>query len=283
MTKENQQISLFDYPLFSMINMDTPSDDGLNLPSDACVAYILEGDGQTFSEAESISAKPEEAIVSYCGLTLGNLLSELPEGSIHTVMVHFNREVLNKVFEGEKPELWEELQTPVTRYVVQTAANELLRHYFNNIVLLFENHAAVTELILKFRLKEIILLLLQSDNSEYVRNIIKSLFSEREFSFKELIEAQIENTDSIENLAMLTNCSVSTFKRKFRQVFGTTPAKYRIQLKLKKVADLLKTSDDSISGIGYDCGFEFPEHLSRAFKRQYGISPSQYRLNFSVK
>jgi AraC-like DNA-binding protein len=280
MIKQKQQISLFDYPLFSMINMDTPSDEGLNLPSDACVAYILEGDGQTFSEAESISAQPEEAIVSYCGLTLGGLLSELPKGNIHTVMVHFNRDVLNKVFEGEKPELWEELQTPVTRYVVQTAANELLRHYFNSIVLLFENHAAVTEHILKLRLKEIILLLLQSGNSDYVRQIVRSLFSERAFSFKELVQAHIENTEAIENLAMLTNCSISTFKRKFRQVFGTTPAKYRLELKLKRVAGLLKTSDASISSIGYDCGFESPEHLSRAFKKQYGVSPSQYRLNF---
>jgi AraC-like DNA-binding protein len=283
MIKEKQQISLFDHPLFSIVKMDTPSDESLNLPSDACVAYILEGDGQTFSEKEGIAAKPEDAIVSFCGLTLGNLMSTLPEGRIHTVLVHFNREVLDKVFEGEKPKLWEELQTPVTRYVVQTAANELLRHYFSSVIYLFENQLAVTEPILKLRLKEIILLLLQSDNSEYIRQIIKSLFSEREFSFKELIDAHIEHIDAIENLAMLTNTSVSTFKRKFRQVYGSTPARYRLELKLKRVADLLKTSDSSISSIGYDCGFESPEHLSRSFKKKYGMSPSQYRLNFSVK
>jgi len=283
MIKQKEHITLLDYPLFTLINMDTPTENELNLPSDACVAYIIEGNGQTFSETEKISAEPEQAIVSYCGLTLGNMLSDLPIGNIHTVLVHFNREVLNKVFEGEKPELWEELQTPVTRYVVQTAANELLRHYFKNIVFLFQNNAAVTEHILKLRLKEIILLLLQSDNSEYVRQIVKSLFSEREFSFKELVEAHIENTDSIENLAMLTNSSVSTFKRKFRQIFGTTPAKYRLELKLKKVADLLKTSDTPINVLGYECGFDSPEHLSRTFKKQYKVSPSQYRMDFSVK
>ena len=125
--------------------------------------------------------------------------------------------------------------------------------------------------------------LLQTDNSDYVRNIIKSLFSERKFSFKELVEAHIENTDSIENLAMVTNCSVSTFKRKFKDIFNSTPAKYRLEIKLKKVAELLKTSDTPISGIGYECGFDSPEHLSRAFKKKYGIPPSQYRLNLLVK
>jgi hypothetical protein len=161
MIKDQQQLSLFDYPLFSLIRMDTPAEQGVDLPADACVAYILEGDGQTLSAKEGISARPENAIVSFCGLTLGSLMSGLPPAAFIQFWCTFNREVLNRVFEGEKPELWEELQSPVTRYVVQTAANELLQHYFNSIILLFKNQAALTEHILKLRLKEIILLLLQ--------------------------------------------------------------------------------------------------------------------------
>ena len=104
-----------------------------------------------------------------------------------------------------------------------------------------------------------------------------------EFGHTCTINAHIEHTDSIENLAIVTNCSVSTFKRKFKELFNTTPAKYRLENKLIKVAGLLKTSDKSISNIGYECGFESPEHLSRVFKKQYGIPPSQYRLSFLVK
>ena len=276
-------IKLFDYPLFTQVNLETPSLESLNLPSDACVAYIIEGDEQVFSESESIIAKTNHTIVSLCGLTLGGMLSNQPRGTISSIVVHFNRDVLNKVFEGEKPELWNELKKPVTRFVVQSAATEMVKHYFDTVIKLFENKEAITESILKIKLKEIILFLLQTDNSDYVRQIIKSLFSERKFSFKELVEAHIENTDSIENLATATNCSISTFKRKFKDTFNTTPAKYRLEVKLKKVANLLKTSDSSISSIGYECGFDSPEHLSRAFKKQYNISPSQYRMNLSVK
>jgi AraC-like DNA-binding protein len=175
------------------------------------------------------------------------------------------------------------LEKPVTQFVIQSAATEMVKYYFATIIKFFENKEAITEAILKIKLKEIILFLLQTDNSDYVKNIIKSLFSERKFSFKELVEAHIETTDSVENLAMATNCSVSTFKRKFKDVFNTTPARYRLELKVSKVAELLKTSEDSISDIGYTCGFESPEHLSRSFKKQYGLSPSQYRLSFLVK
>jgi AraC-like DNA-binding protein len=283
MINRKDSISLFDYPLFTIVNLETPSDDNIDLPSDACVAYIIEGDEQVFSESENIIAKTNHTIVSICGLTLGNMLSKQPNGSITSIVVHFNREVLSRVFEGEKPELWNELEKPITQFVVQSAASEMIKHYFDTIIKFFENKEAITEAILRIKLKEVILFLLQTDNSDYIRNIIKSLFSDRIFSFKELVNAHIEHTDSIENLAIVTNCSVSTFKRKFKELFNTTPAKYRLENKLIKVAGLLKTSDKSISNIGYECGFESPEHLSRVFKKQYGIPPSQYRLSFLVK
>ncbi len=283
MIKQQDHISLFDYPLFTLVIMETPMTDNLNLPSDACVAYILEGEEQVFSKSENIIAKKDHAIVSLCGLTLGKMLTEQSKGNIHSVVVHFNREVLNQVFAGEKPEIWEELQKPVTQYVVQSAATEILKIYFSNLVTLFENRAALTETILKLKLKEIILLLLQTENSEYVRQIINCLFSERQFSFKELVEAHIENTDSIENLAMVTNCSVATFKRRFTQYFNTTPAKYILEIKLNQVAKKLKTTDESIANIGYECGFNSPEHLSRAFKNNFGATPSTYRLSKIIK
>jgi len=283
MIPRKESIDLLNYPLFTLVKLDTPSKENLDLPSDACVAYIIEGDNQVFSKSEQIIAKTNHTIVSLCGLTLGGMLSQQPKGSIHSIVVHFNRTVLQNVFEGEKPELWEELEKPVTQFVVQSAASEMVKHYFDSIITFFENKEALTESILKIKLKELILFLLQTDNSEYIRQIIKSLFSERKFTFKELVEAHIEHTDAIENLAMATNCSVSTFKRKFKEVFNTTPAKYRLDKKLNNVANLLKTTDRAVNNIGYECGFESPEHLSRTFKKQFGVSPSQYRKNFLVK
>jgi len=150
-------------------------------------------------------------------------------------------------------------------------------------IIIFHNKTALTDNILKLKLKEIILLLLQTENAENLRKIVKSLFSDRQFSFKELVDAHIETTGSVENLAVLTNCSVSTFKRKFKETYNSTPAKHRLHLKIEKVAERLRTSDTSISAIGYDCGFNNPEHLSRVFKEKFGQTPSEYRLTLSVK
>ena len=124
---------------------------------------------------------------------------------------------------------------------------------------------------------------MQTGNAEPIRQIVKSLFSERTFTFEEIVDAHILSAASVENLAQLTNTSLSTFKRKFKEIYHTSPGRYIMAKRLDKVAESLRISDDAISHIGYDLGFESPEHLSRVFKKKFGVSPSSYRMNFSVR
>jgi AraC-like DNA-binding protein len=283
MIKHKEQITLGEYPIFTKISVQTPLAEGLDLPSDACYLFIEKGEGHALATGSRITATPGTVILSTCGLTVGHMIASQPAGAMDSIIVHFNRSLLEAVFEGEKPMLWEELQRPVSQYVVQTAADELVQIYFDGINQLFQHKAALSDTVLKLKLKEVILLLLQTNNSDPIRQIVKSLFSERTFTFKELIDAHIFSAATIENLAQLTNCSLSTFKRKFKETYQATPGKYILEKRLEKVAEALRISDDPISQIGYDWGFESPEHLSRAFKKQYGLSPSAYRLDFSVK
>jgi len=282
MIKHRDQISLNGIPVFTQIAVETPLQESLNLPSDACYLYIEKGTGHTLLRAGNITATKGTVILSSCGLTVGKVIAEQPKGEMDTIIVHLNRTLLEFVFQGEKPALWEEMKTPINQYVVQTAANELVKFYFDGIGQMFQNKAALNDTILKLKLKEVVLLLLQSDNAEPFRQIIKSLFSERTFSFKELVDAHVLSAASIENLAQLTNCSLSTFKRRFSEIYGTSPGKYIMEKRLDKVAEHLRVTDDAISHIGYDLGFESPEHLSRVFKNKFGVSPSTYRLNSSV-
>ncbi len=283
MIKDQEQISLLGSPLFTKVSVETPLDDELQLPSEACCVYIVDGDDQVLSKSENIIASPGHVILSLCGLTVGKMISEQNKGSTTSIIVHFSHELLKLVFEDTKPEFWKELETPVTKYVAQSAAGELIGYYFEGINHLFNKKTAATDNILKLKLKEIILLLLQTENSHNIQQIVRSLFSERTFTFRELVDAHIFSGASIEELAILTNCSVSTFKRKFKEIYKSSPAKHIINQKVERVATLLKLSDKTISAIGYECGFNSPEHLSRVFKRKYGVSPSEYRLSQSIK
>jgi transcriptional regulator GlxA family with amidase domain len=107
--------------------------------------------------------------------------------------------------------------------------------------------------------------------------IVRSLFSERIFGFKEIVEANIYEPVAMERLAALTNHSLTSFKKEFKRIYNTTPGAYIIRKRVERVADLLTFSDEDICRIGYQCGFTSPAHLSRVFKSRYGITPSEYR------
>lgn len=283
MINEHQSIELFGLPQFSWIDINTPMDGGLPIPSEACFTYIVHGNNQVLSKQHSVSAVSEHAVLSLCGFTLGKMLMEQEPGRVNSIIVHFHPGILKDIYKDTKPPYWEEIAAPVTQYVVQMAASNLIRHYIEGLKALFVNKEAITEDILVLKLKEIILLLMKTDNHPQVSQIIRSLFSERMFTFKETVEAYLYTPASIDDLANLTNTSLSTFKREFTKIYKTTPSRYIIDRRIEKVADLLKVSDDAISSIGYSCGFATPAHLTRVFKSKYNKTPSQYRLDFLDK
>lgn len=280
---EHKTIDLWAKPLLSWVTMETPMQQSVPLPSEACFAYIMEGDNHSLSVKPQIKAEAGQVILSLCGNTVGRMLSEQEKGRVSTVVVHFHTEILRQAYQHSPPAFWKELETPVVQFIVQMAASELVKKYFESLVYLFEYREAASEEILVLKLKELIALLMQTENSHQIAQIMRSLFSERTFSFKEMVDAHICTPATVENLAMLTNHSLSSFKREFKRIYNDTPASYIMDKRAERVASLLSVSDESISHIGYDCGFTNPAHLSRVFKNKYGVTPSEYRLNLSGK
>ena len=64
MIKQQDQISLDGTPVFTQIQLETPLQEGLRLPSDACYLYIKRGSGHQLLKAGNIRAKSGTVILS---------------------------------------------------------------------------------------------------------------------------------------------------------------------------------------------------------------------------
>ena len=82
---------------------------------------------------------------------------------------------------------------------------------------------------------------------------------------------------SIENYAASHNMSISWFIQNFRQYANTTPAQYIQSLRVTNAKMLLETTDYNITEISNLVGYENPLYFSRFFRKQCGMSPSQFR------
>ena len=79
----------------------------------------------------------------------------------------------------------------------------------------------------------------------------------------------------LEALAQQCNLSAAHFCRVFRQITGTTPVQYLTNLRLHQAAALLRRTNRSISQIAEEVGFDDVGYMSRCFKKQFGMTPTQ--------
>ncbi len=91
------------------------------------------------------------------------------------------------------------------------------------------------------------------------------------------IQTNLSEDLSLDTLAERANLSSYHFHRKFRTTIGETVKQYTQRLRLEKAAYQLKTREAPIIDIAFDAGFQSHETFSRAFRRQFKMTPKKYR------
>ena len=93
----------------------------------------------------------------------------------------------------------------------------------------------------------------------------------------ERIDAGLARKIRVAELADSVGLSRSHFTRAFTQHFGMSPQHYILARRITRARTLLADSDTAVSDVAMACGFANPSHLSKAFKRALGLTPTAYR------
>ena len=81
---------------------------------------------------------------------------------------------------------------------------------------------------------------------------------------------------SVDNLCLELGMNRTKLYSFAKQATELTLANYIRKIRLDKAAELLKTTDKLISEVCYEVGIDSPSYFTRAFKEQFGVSPSEY-------
>ncbi|MGB3221997.1 MAG: AraC family transcriptional regulator [Desulforhopalus sp.] len=91
------------------------------------------------------------------------------------------------------------------------------------------------------------------------------------------MEAQIMTQITLEDIACEVGMSKFHFSRLFKNTTGTSPYHYLIKLRAEKARSLLAKGEESISEIAYRLNFSDQSHLSRIFKKHFGVTPRAFQ------
>lgn len=107
---------------------------------------------------------------------------------------------------------------------------------------------------------------------------------ENEFvlNIRDVLEANFDdNKFSVENFQREMGMSKSQLFRKMNSLIGMSPNKYIRHVRLIKAKAMLKETDDTVFAISLSVGYEDAGYFSRVFKKEFGMTPSDWRVENS--
>lgn len=96
---------------------------------------------------------------------------------------------------------------------------------------------------------------------------------------QDYIEEHIQEYISLHMLAKAANYSPWYAAKIFKELIGKTPFEYIRELRLSKAALKLRDTDRKVVDVAFDFVFDSHEGFTRAFSKQFGMTPKDYSKN----
>lgn len=105
--------------------------------------------------------------------------------------------------------------------------------------------------------------------------------SRRVQKVKEFIRANYQEEIRLEQLSEMVSMAPTAFSRFFKLRTGKTMAEYIVDVRLGVAARQLIDTNEQVSSICYQCGFNTLTNFNRLFKKRKGCSPTEFREKYA--
>ena len=240
-----------------------------------CFIYFKETGPKLLSSDNNKQLQGNEAVLLKCGSHFVDLLKNAEEDKVEVLVVHFFPEILKKLYPNDLPKIITKQKNTNSSDVV--VSSNVLSKFIESLDFYFQNPTLVNNDLLELKIKELVLLLIQSKNIDSITELIADLYSSNSVSIREVVELHIFSNLKINQLAKLSNLSLSSFKRSFKKEYNNSPTNYINNRRIEKAKEFLTFTEMSIGDIAFEVGFQDSLYFTRLFKSKTGIPPSKYR------
>ncbi|MDX2360327.1 MAG: helix-turn-helix transcriptional regulator [Crocinitomicaceae bacterium] len=245
--------------------------------NEACFYFVKSGTQRVYAPTDNFDMNSDEGIVLQCGTYINDFIASKDAEYCEAIAIHLFPDMLKLVYDNEFPDFLTNLEQMTPALYERAQSTSLLENYIESLEFYFKNPELVSDELLKLKLKELILLLSKTSNADIIKTLLAGAYDPQQAEFKEVIEANLFNNMNSQELALLTNLSLSSFKRTFEKNYNEPPASYMRRRKLEQAAKLLKSTELRVSDVAFDCGFSDLANFSKSFQKMYDTSPSEYR------
>lgn len=152
-----------------------------------------------------------------------------------------------------------------------------LRNYIESLRLMLQLDQPLPQEICILKFEELLLYLLQTAPETLLQFRINQHADMQDFEIRKAVEGNIARPVTVEELAFLCSMSLSTFKRRFTKIYGTSPQRWLLEQKMQVAARLLKDPQTRPGDVYDKVGYETHSSFSKSFRQIFGVTPSAYQ------
>lgn len=245
--------------------------------NEACFIFVNEGEFNVRDQTERMLLNKETALLAKCMNYFyeTNRKSGEEADNVAVVGIMLYPDLTQELFEFDL----NKSKHTVDYNLKQIQVNQLLEHYKESVSILLDNPELADEQFVKNKLREFVILMTKTVMAPSEIDFLASMFKPNFATFEKVIQSNVFSDLSLNELAALCHMSLSSFKRKFKEVYEESPAKYITKMKINRAIGLLQNPDVRVSDIAFDLGYDSLTTFNRAFKEHTGKSPTEYRMS----
>jgi len=157
--------------------------------------------------------------------------------------------------------------------MVDLTGNVFLKGFFDSLLPYIDHPEKLTAKIAELKTREAIELLLQTGDT--FKNFLFDFQEPHKIDLEAYMNHHYQYNIPLSSFAKLAGRSLSTFKRDFTRLFETTPEKWLQQKRLEQAHYLISKQKLRPSEVYLEVGFENLSHFSFAFKKLFGLTPTE--------
>ncbi|MEZ2445855.1 helix-turn-helix domain-containing protein [Chitinophaga sp. RCC_12] len=239
-------------------------------------SFLLEGQKSVQYAGSQVTINPDQFLLLSSGNCLMSEKIAAPGGRYRSILLFADNKVLADFF-LRHPQAPAQKKQEAPFLVFEKDA--FLINFIESLGFILASGVPPSAELRKVKLEELLLYLSEHypEKMQGLRNFNDE--TDDDLLIRQAVTANMYNTVTVEELAFLCHMSLSTFKRRFARIYGTSPNKWLLEKRMQKAAQLLKQGECKVSEIYFELGYENLSSFIQSFKQVHGITPKQFQLS----
>lgn len=147
-------------------------------------------------------------------------------------------------------------------------------HMILKEILGYSKKGIMQKLFIEAKIIKLLILIFEQFNEKDIEEDL----SKTPETIKKFLDENYHKNLKIEEISKIIGINQNKLRKEFKEQYQTTIVNYISELRMLKAKKMIVNNRIMIKEIAIECGYEYVQNFTRAFKKKFGVSPEKLRL-----